>query len=41
MKNQEEFLLQKQRSLGDGKPQKNASFHFGDVTWEIDGEKVC
>ena len=41
MKNQEEFLFQKQRSSNDGKTQKKNSFHFSDISWEIEGEKVC
>lgn len=40
MKNQEEFLLQQQRLSTDGKIQRKNSFHFNDLSWEEDGQKV-
>ena len=39
MKNQEDFLLQNQRLSTDGRTKKN-SFHFNDISWEVDGQKV-
>ena len=39
MKNKEDFLLQHQRLSTDGRTKKN-SFHFNDISWEVDGQKV-
>ena len=40
MKTQEEFLLQQQRLSNDGKNQRKNSFHFNDLSWEEEGQKV-
>ena len=40
MKTQEEFLLQQHRLSIDGKNQRKNSFHFNDLNWEEDGQKV-
>ena len=39
--NQEEFLLQQQRFSNEGKNKHKNSFHFNDISWEVEGEKVC